>query len=75
MKKTRLKTTVMTKPERSLRNQIVAQTSIFDVPETYKEIAGRPERVILYVKATKNLKLHYKQNYDAEALVGYADAD
>ncbi|KXJ62307.1 hypothetical protein RP20_CCG026806 [Aedes albopictus] len=33
------------------------------------------KRVVRYVKGTKNLKLHYKKNDDAEALVGYADAD
>lgn len=33
------------------------------------------KRVVRYVKGTKNLKLQYKQNDDAEALVGYADAD
>ncbi|XP_062557763.1 uncharacterized protein LOC134222614 [Armigeres subalbatus] len=33
------------------------------------------KRVVRYMKGTKNLKLQYKQHKDAEALVGYADAD
>ncbi|XP_062538927.1 uncharacterized protein LOC134207221 [Armigeres subalbatus] len=33
------------------------------------------KRVVRYMKDTKNLKLQYKQHNDAEALVGYADAD